>query len=83
MNDDEATKLVHAFIDVLHTEYGVDKNQTRAMVDNLGALQVRMEEYRHLWGIFKETLVRLAAAALVAGIGWAIVHFVRELARAI
>ena len=82
MTNENAHAQVEAFIDILSSRYGMSEQDLDGVVRQLVALNERATRYRSYGEYVAKATISVLVAAFFVGIGWGIVHFVQDIARA-
>ena len=77
--DEQAKAQVEAFIDVAQSRYGLSDDDIAGLVSELVRLQERAAFARRMGEYTAKAVVTFLVAAFFSGMGWAFIHFVRDI----
>ena len=76
--NDEAEEQVDAFLQILHSRYGISESDVSGLLLQLVRLQKRTEFARRMGEWFARSIITVLVTAFFSGLAWAIVHFIGE-----
>ena len=76
--NEQAKAQVEAFIDVAKVRYGLSDDDIAGLVSELVRFQSRAAFARRMGEYTAKAVVTVLVAAFFSGMGWAFIHFVRD-----
>ena len=82
MTDENAHAQVEAFLDILQTKYGMSEQELDGVIRQLVALSKRADKFKAYGDYFARATITVLVTSFFVGVGWAVVHFLQDIARA-
>ena len=83
MNDDTAARRqVEAFLDILREKHGLSESDLDDVIKQLMAFNEKATRLKKYADYIAQATITVLATAVLLGIGWSVVHFIQDVARA-
>ena len=82
MGENDAHAQVEAFINILSTRYGMSEQDMDGVIRQLVALNKRANRYKSYGEYSAKASITIVVASFFGAIGWGLVHFIQDIARA-
>ena len=77
-----ARQQVEAFLEILREKHGLSESDLDSVIRQLVALNEKAARFKTYADYFARATISVLAASILAGLGWGVVHFVQDIARA-
>ena len=83
MNEiDAARQQVEAFLDILREKHGLSESDLDSVIKQLMAFNEKATKLKKYADYVAQATITVVATAVLVGLGWSVVHFIQDIARA-
>ena len=73
---EDAQEQVNAFLEILHSRYGISERDVAGLLRQLARLQQRTAFAQRMGEFTAKSIIGVLVVAFFSGLGWTVIHFI-------